>query len=56
MDNPELIELFESELDFLINKAHRSGLSYWRILRTILPRLESLVMQADAEYHVKGGK
>ena len=56
MDNPELIELFESELDFLITKAHRSGLSFWWILRTILTRIEGLVMQADIEYHIKGGK
>ncbi len=56
MDNPELIELLESELDFLINKAHRSGLSYWSVLRIVLSRLESLVTQADAEYYIKGGK
>ena len=56
MDNPELIDLFESELDFLIVKAHRSGLSYWWCLRVILSRLESLVMQADVEYYVKSGK
>ena len=56
MDNPELIELLESELDFLINKAHRSELSYWWILRVILSRIDSLVMQADCEYWIKGGK
>ena len=56
MENTELAELLESELDFLINKAHRSDLSYWRILRVILSRTESLVMQADCEYYVKGGK
>ena len=56
MENPDLIELFESELDFLIARAHRSGLSYWWILRTILTRIEDLVMQADCEYYIKGGK
>jgi hypothetical protein len=56
MDNPELIDLFESELDFLISKAHRSGLSFWHILRIVLTRIEGLVMQADAEYWLKGGK
>ena len=50
MDNPDLIELLESEFDFLINKAHHSGLNYWQILRIILSRLEGLVMQSDAEY------
>ena len=52
----DLIELLESELDLLINKAHKSGLSYWWILRVILSRLETLVMQADSEYYSKGGK
>ena len=56
MDNPEMIELLESELDFLTSKAHKSGLSYWWILRIILSRIEGLVLQADAEYYVKGGK
>ena len=56
MDNPELIEQLELELDSLINKAHRSGLSFWHILRVILNRLDSLVMQAEVEYYVKGGK
>jgi hypothetical protein len=56
MENPEQIELLESELDFLINKARKSGLSYWWILRVILSRIENLVMQADVEYYVKGGK
>jgi len=53
MDNPDLIELLESELDFLIAKAHKSGLCYWSILRVLLSRLESLVMQADVEFLMK---
>ena len=56
MDNPELIELFESELDFLVNKAHKSGLSFWWILKVVLTRIEGLVMQSEAEYYLKGGK
>ena len=56
MDNPEVIKLLESELDLLIDKAHKSELSYWWILRVILSRLERLVMQADIEYYIKGGK
>jgi len=53
MDNAT--ELFELELDRLIQIAHKS-LSYWQILRVILSRLEPLVMQADSEYYLKGGK
>ena len=56
MDNPEIIELLESEFELFVNKARRSGLSYWHILRFILSRLENLVMQADIEYYLKGGK
>lgn len=50
MDNPKMIELLESEIDFLINKAHNSEVSYWQILRVLLPRCVGLIMQADAEY------
>lgn len=56
MDNPEAIELFEGELDVLCNKAHRSGLSWWWILRVVLSRIQLLVIQSDAEYWLKGGK
>ena len=56
MDNPDSIELFESELDFLIAKAHRSGLSFWQILKVVLTRIEDLIMQSEAEYYLKGGK
>ena len=56
MDNAGLIELLECELDDFIIKAHQEGLSFWGILRIILSRLESLVMQADVEYYMKGGK
>ena len=53
MDRPELIELFESELQFLVEKAHRSGVNYWTILRSVLIEVENLVIQADAEYWIK---
>ncbi len=56
MDNPALLDLLKSEFDFLIEKSHRSGLSFWQILKVILSRIETLVMQADAEYWFKGGK
>ena len=56
MDNPEMIDLFESEIDSLIAKTHGGGLSFWWILKIILTRIANLVMQADAEYYIKGGK
>jgi len=56
MDNPELVNLFESEFDFLITKAHRSGLSFWQILKVVLTRIEDLIMQSEVEYYLKGGK
>ncbi len=52
-DDAELIELLELELDMLINKANKSGLSYWHILRVILSRLETLMMQVDVEMRLK---
>ncbi len=52
MDNIDLIELLESEIDLLINKSHKSGLSYWLILRTLTSRLEGLMMRADAEIYM----
>jgi len=53
MDNIDEIALLEGELDMLICKAHNEGLSYWHILRVILSRLQSLVMQSDVEYWLK---
>ena len=53
VDNPELIESAEIQLDQFISLAHQSGLCFWSILRVLLSRLESLVMQADAEFLVK---
>ena len=52
MDNPDLIESLELELDMLIAKARKS-LSYWQILRVILSRLETLVIQSDVEFWMK---
>lgn len=48
------VELFEDELDLLINKAHKV-MNYWEILKAVLNRCLSLMMQAEAEYRVKGG-
>ena len=53
MDSAEVIGLFENELEFLIEKAHRSGLTYWWILRLILKSIEALVMRADQEFWMK---
>ncbi len=54
MDNPEAIELFESELSFLINKAHKE-LGYRHILRIILERCSIVLMKSEAE-ELLGGK
>jgi len=56
VDNPELIELLETEVDFLISKAHKSGLNFWQILRVFLLRCEGLMIQSEAEYYQKGGR
>ena len=53
VDNPETIELAEIQLDQFINLAHKSGLPYWHILRVLLSRLETLVMQSDVEFLMK---
>ena len=45
----------ECDLDCLIEKAHKSGLSYWWILRLAMKSVEKLVMLADQEYWMKGG-
>ena len=46
-------ELLESEAEFLIEKAHRSGMNYWQVLKIFLVKVESLVMRADQEYFMK---
>jgi len=51
----DLLELLESELDFLVNKAHKSGLNYWQILDIFLRACVTLHLQATSEYRVKGG-
>ncbi len=55
VDNAELIKLFDTELDILINKAHRS-LWYWQILGEMLKKCDILYGQAEIEYKIKGGK
>ncbi len=52
---PDLIDTLEIELWRVIELAHRSGLSYWEILREV-NKLSNVIMEmADIEYHLKGG-
>jgi len=44
------MEEFENDVNVAIEKAHRSGVSYWDIFRLLYHRGEALIMQADAEY------
>jgi len=55
VDEPNLIELFESEIDILLNKAHRSGLNYWQIFKVLLNKCLTLMMMSESEYNSKGG-
>jgi hypothetical protein len=55
-DNAELNKLADKELEFIIQKAHNSGLNYWQILKIFLRKVEMLVMLADTEYWLKGGR
>lgn len=54
-DDIDTIEMFESEVDRLVDVGHRQGLNYWQILKVFLVRCVTLQMQADVEYRVKGG-
>ena len=44
-----LIEKFEGELFNLLEKTHKSGLSYYEILKLYLNILQKLILQVDAE-------
>ncbi len=50
MDNAEMIELTESEFRLLIEKAHKTGLSYGRILSIMADILAELVSRAETEF------
>ncbi len=56
MGNLELIDLLESELDIIIQKAHKSGLNYWQILKEVMRKCVDLMGQSEAEYHTRGGR
>ena len=45
----DLIEGFNDELSILLEKAHRSGLSYYEILRSYSIILQELILMVDAE-------
>lgn len=51
MNDPELIEAAEDRLDDFIQKSHSSGLPYWLVLKVLVSRIPTLMMQSDAEYH-----
>ena len=53
MSKANLIEILEWELDMLITKAHRSGLTYSEILGEVQGRLDQLKMQCEAEKEAK---
>ncbi len=56
MDNPNVIELAESEVARLIAVMHRQGLNYWQILDIFLRAACDLHLKASAEYQIKGGQ
>ena len=55
MGESEMVELLESEVDFLISKAHKS-LNYWQIFKVFLSRCLGLMAQSETEFYAKGGK
>ena len=54
-DNAETIELFEVDIDRLINAGHKQGLNYFQLLKVFLSYCVQLQMQAEMEYFAKGG-
>lgn len=51
----ETIELFELDVDRLINVGHNQGLNYFQLLKVFLSHCVQLQMQAEMEYFAKGG-
>ena len=49
MDKPELIDLLEDELEILVRKAHKSGLTYWDVYRQVVCLLPPLLLKVEAE-------
>ena len=55
-DRPDLLERANLEFWRVIELAHREGLSYWKILRFIPDIITDLIIKAEIEYRIKGGK
>ena len=55
METEEALKLFDQELWYLIEKAHRSGMSYWSLLKLVPDLMKDLIIKADVEYKMKGG-
>ncbi len=55
MTTPEQLDLAESEIAFLITKAHNSGLNYWQILDIFLRATCDLHIKASTEYQIRQG-
>jgi len=47
MGESEMVELLESELTLLVNKAHRSGLSYWLIYKVCLLKMSDFATMLE---------
>lgn len=52
-DEEELARIAEIDFEFVIEKAHRSNLNYWQILKIIVKILNSLMMRSETEYYLK---
>ena len=53
MDNPEVVEMFQVDLDRLILVAHKQGMNYPLIFNAILERLAEMVLQCKHKEWLK---
>ena len=56
MSTPEEIMGAETDFGRWVLICHKSGLTYWEILRICLKHASTLMMQADAEFYRDVGK
>ena len=56
MNHEDALDLFREELDILLNKAHNAGIYYQELLGECIKKCETLNLQDETEYLVKGGK
>ena len=49
-------EDFDDELFILLEKTHKSGLSYYEILKSYLNMLQQLILKVDAEVWLNNKK